>query len=347
MFELAHPWILLAWLFPFLLWFLMPRAPMRLPAAMPVPFFAAMTRIVEQRKGIFLKQPKLIMPISIWILLIFAAAGPKWVGEPRPLNREGYNIMMVLDLSGSMEMADMVSHGRPVTRLSVVKRAAEEFVEARSGDRIGLILFGSRAYLQTPLTYDRHSVLLRLEDATAGLAGKTTSIGDALGLAVKHLEEVPPKGRVIILLTDGANNSGMIQPLKAAELARQDGIKVYTIGLGASSDARVINGAFVMPPMSADLDETTLEKIAKMTGGLYFRATDLQSLQTIYSTINQLETVEQEQATIRPQKDYYYWPLGLAIGLFFVWMIEMLGLGMTVQVWSGVQRFGRREEEQL
>jgi Ca-activated chloride channel family protein len=189
-----------------------------------------MVAIVDGQKQQMAKQNKITLLFLVWVLLVFALAGPRWVGEPQPLVRDGYNIMLALDISGSMEVSDMLVHGHPVTRLRVVKQAAEQFVQDRAGDRIGLILFGSRAYLQTPLTYDRRSVLMRIEDATVGLAGKTTSIGDALGLAVKRLQNVPAKGRMIILLTDGVNNSGVLPPLKAAELARADGIKVYTIG---------------------------------------------------------------------------------------------------------------------
>ena len=217
----------------------------------------------------------------------------------------------------------------------VVKRAAEQFIQDRMGDKLGLILFGSQAYLQTPLTYDRHSVLLRVDDATAGLAGKTTSIGDALGLAVKRLQNVPAKGRMIVLLTDGVNNSGILAPLKAAELAREDGIKIYTIGLGAEIDPRAMGGLFFNMNVSADLDEDTLKDVAKMTGGRYFRATDMTSLQSIYNAINQLERVSQEQETVRPQHEYYPWPLSMALFLFLYWLADrkglMLGLRMTLR----------------
>jgi Ca-activated chloride channel family protein len=264
----------------------------------------------------------LLLPALIWVLLIVALAGPRWVGAPKPIVRDGYNIMMALDLSGSMEITDMVLHDQAVSRLAVVKHAAQQFVQERKSDKIGLILFGSRAYLQTPLTYDKRAVLLRIEDATAGLAGQTTSIGDAVGLAVKRLQKVPERGRIIILLTDGANNSGVLTPLKAAELARQDHIKIYTIGLGADAEAGVFANDFIMPNAAADLDEETLQKMAKMTEGRYFRATDPQSLQAIYQTINQLETVKQEQATVRPQKEYYPWLLAVALVLFFYWLIS-------------------------
>lgn len=326
MFALANPWILLLIPLPILFWFLMPRCQTQLATALKVPFFAAMVGIADQEKRSLAAQTSLLIPALVWLLLIFSLAGPRWIGEPKPIEREGYNIMMALDLSGSMEIPDMILHDRPASRLAVVKRAAEQFVADRPGDKIGLILFGSQAYLQTPLTYDRHTVLMRLDDATVGLAGKTTSIGDAIGLAVKRLDSVPQKGRVIILLTDGANNSGILEPLKAAELAKDDGIKIYTIGLGAATDPRALTNGLILQNGAADLDEDTLKKIAAMTDGRYFRATDAQSLQSIYKVINQLEKVNQEQATIRPQKEYYPWFVSLALLLCLCWLAEKTDL---------------------
>ncbi len=326
MFELAMPWILILLPLPLLLWFSLSRVTLQLPVALKVPFFKDMMGIAEQEKHSLTRQTKLIYLLLIWSLLLLALAGPRWVGEPRPLARDGHNIMMALDLSPSMAMNDMRSHGRPATRLNVVKRAAAQFVLNRNNDKIGLIVFGERAYLQTPLTYDHHNVLQRIDDATAGLAGKSTSIGDALGLAVKHLQAVPEKGRIIILLTDGASNSGVLAPLKAAELARDDNIKVYTIGLGAEVETQTFNGMFLSINAAADLDEKTLKSVAKITHGSYFRATNMKSLETIYQTINQLETITQESATVRPQRDYYPWPLALAWVLFMYLLAVRGGL---------------------
>lgn len=326
MFELANPWILLILPLPLLFWLFMPKAKIKLTNALKVPFFAAMIPIANQEGASLRIQSSLLIPVLVWLSLVFALAGPRWVGEPQPLEHEGYNIMMALDLSGSMELPDMLLHGHPVSRLTVVKSAAEQFVRDRSGDKIGLILFGTQAYLQTPLTYDRQTVLLRLEDATVGLAGKTTSIGDAIGLAVKRLDSVPQQGRIIILLTDGANNSGVLAPLKAAELAKEEGIKIYTIGLGATAD--LSQNGFLMQNASADLDEGTLKKIADVTGGLYFRATDTETLHSIYKTINQLETINQEQASVRPQKEYYPWFVGFALFMCFSWLTGKANLSI-------------------
>lgn len=320
MFELATPWLLVILPLPLLCWLLLPPAKKVLPLAVRVPFFTAMTSIVNAESRLSSATSQLMIPGVVWVLLVFALAGPRWVGEPRAVEQEGYNIMMALDLSGSMEVNDMILQGRPVSRLLVVKQAAEQFVRDRRGDKIGLILFGTQAYLQTPLTYDRQNILERLEDATPGLAGKTTSIGDAVGLAIKSLQHVPPTGRVIILLTDGANNSGVIAPLKAAELAKNDGIKIYTIGLGAEVDPRALANDFFNVNVGAELDEPTLERMAVMTGGRYFRATDIKSLKSIYQTISQLETVSQQHDTIRPQREYYPWLVGAALLLLLGWL---------------------------
>ena len=328
MFELAMPWVLLLAILPPLLWTVLPQSILKFPAALKIPFYQPLQSAVVQQKPLFASNKRIGLLFLIWSLIVLALSGPRWVGEPVALNREGRNIMMVLDLSGSMELGDMVMDGHFVSRLAVVKQAAEQFVKARHGDRIGLILFGSQAYLQTPLTYDLKNVLLRIEDATVGLAGKTTSIGDALGLAVKRLQKVSPDSRVVILLTDGANNSGVLAPLKAAELAKDDGIKVYTIGLGAELDPRVSNSAFFSLNSGADLDEKTLKEIAAMTDGRYFRATDANSLQAIYAMINQLETSSDDQAMLRPQHEYYYLPLAVALLL-------LAGFLAQQSVWFG------------
>ncbi len=325
MFELAFPWAFLLLPLPLLLWFFLPKASLQLSAALKVPFFHAMSQLMDKEQKSLSARSAISLFLVIWILLLFALSGPRWVGQPQPIARESHNIMLALDISGSMEFSDMILNGRPATRLDVVKAAAMQFVKERSGDKLGLILFGSNAYLQTPLTYDRANVLMRIDDATVGLAGQTTSIGDALGLAVKRLQSAPTQGRVIILLTDGANNSGVLTPERAAELAKFDDIKVYTIGLGGDITPDTLSSVFYNGATS-DLDEDTLKEIAKTTGGKYFRATDVQSLQQIYSMINQLEVTKQEQETIRPQHEYYPWPLAIALALFLWWTLRHSGI---------------------
>lgn len=321
MFELDWPWVFLAAPLPFFIRWLAPRAKEASLSALKIPFFKGLVSQLDieekKTKAWWAKSSSVLM--LIWVLLLLALAGPRWVGRFEPIAREGHNIMLALDISGSMEMVDMAFKGRPASRLAVVKRAAENFVQNRHADKIGLILFGARAYLQTPLTYDHQNVLQRLEDASVGLAGNTTSIGDALGLAVKRLQQAPQKGRVVILLTDGVNNSGVLSPQKAAELARSEDIKVYTIGLRAQNQES-LNPLFFNMNVAADLDEDTLRKIAKTTGGRYFLATNLSSLEKIYSAINQLEATDLGHETVRPQHEYYPWPLGFAFILFLYWL---------------------------
>lgn len=312
MLTLVWPWVFLALPLPLIIWFALPRINTELPAALKVPFFKAVSSIVQHEKSLLANSTSLGLWFLIWTLLLIALSGPQWVGPPLPIERQGRNIMLALDLSGSMELNDFLLHGRPASRLAIVKQAASQFVKDRPTDKIGLILFGTQAYLQTPLTYDHHSLLMRIQDATVGLAGKTTSIGDALGLATKRLQSTPPKGRVIILLTDGVNNSGVLDPLKAAELAASEGIKIYTIGLGADAEVRNDNSLLMAFNPELELDEHTLKEVARLSGGKYFRATDSESLHAIYKTINQMEMVSQDAEPIRPQYDYYPWPLGFA-----------------------------------
>lgn len=316
MFVLASPWALLLLPLPILIWFGMPPAQSLIASALKVPFFNPVQQFVTKNKALQVWHRGLISLFLSWCCLIIALAGPQWIGPPRPLSRDSYNILLALDISPSMAINDMVDRGRRVTRLFAVKRAAKQFVTNRVGDKLGLILFGEQAYLLTPLTYDRQNVVQRIDDATVGLAGKSTSIGDAIGLAVKRLQQVPAKGRMIVLLTDGVSNSGVLTPRKAAQLAQAEGIQIHTIGLHSEIDPRSFDGMFLSLSGAADLDEPTLKEVAKMTGGHYFRATDQASLERIYHYIDKMARVSQEQATVRPQYDYYPW--FLAGGLFIL-----------------------------
>jgi Ca-activated chloride channel family protein len=229
-----------------------------------------------------------------------------------------------------MGTEDMQVQGDFIDRLSVVKAVIAKFVEARNGDRIGLVLFGTSAYLQAPLTFDLKSVNRLLIEAPVGIAGGKTAIGDAIGLAVKRLRKRPNEEKVLILLTDGANNVGEVEPKVAAELAARDGIKIYTVGVGA--DEMRMPGIFgtlggrVTNP-SADLDEDTLKGIADVTGGKYFRARDPQALIQIYAIIDELEPVEQESEVYRPVQALFYWPLGLSIVLLSLLLALELLIG--------------------
>ena len=262
---------------------------------------------------------KLIILWLAWILLIAAVARPQWVGEMVSLPTTGRDLMLAIDISGSMATEDMQVNNEYVDRLSVVKAVISQFLDARKGDRVGLVLFGTNAYVQAPLTFDLKSVKKLMIEAPVGIAGGKTAIGDAIGLTVKRLRERQNEEKVVILLTDGANNVGEIPPIKAAELASVDGIKIYTIGVGAE-EMRVpslfgsLAGRTTNP--SADLDEETLSKIAEATQGRYFRAKDTNTLAQIYELIDKLEPIEQEPETFRPFQVLYYWPLGISLCLF-------------------------------
>ncbi|MGB2042080.1 MAG: vWA domain-containing protein [Porticoccaceae bacterium] len=259
----------------------------------------------------------LLLLLSLcWLAALLSLSRPVWIGEPVALPTDGRDILLAVDISGSMKRDDMELQGRQVNRLVAVKAVVSDFVVERKGDRLGLILFGEKAYLQTPLTFDRLTMQTLLNEAQIGFAGNNgTAIGDAIGLAVKRLQDRPENHRVVILLTDGANNAGELDPTKAADLARRAGVKIYTIGIGAESqETWGLFGKRVTNP-SADLDETALTGIAEATGGQFFRARNPQELQAIYSELNRLEPIEQDAETLRPIATLFHWPLGLAFAL--------------------------------
>lgn len=258
------------------------------------------------------KAPLFILSI-IWLLIVFASTQPQWLGEAVNVPTEGREMMIAVDLSGSMQVEDMSLNGRSVNRLDMLKVLLGEFIERRSGDRLGLILFGDDAYMQTPMTFDRKTVQQMLDETVLGLVGKQTAIGDAIALAVKRFDEKKESNRVLLLLTDGQNTAGKITPDQALELAVAKNITIYTIGIGA--DVMVQNSLFgsrrVNP--SSELDEESLQRLADETGGYYFRARASEDMSKIYQLLDELEPVEQEQQQMRPLSALYYWPLGLAL----------------------------------
>lgn len=253
-----------------------------------------------------------------WVSALTALSRPTYVGDPIALPSSGRDILIAVDISGSMEREDMFIQGRTVNRLLAVKAVVGDFVDQRMGDRLGLVLFGEKAYLQTPLTFDRETMQELLMEAQIGFAGNGTAIGDAIGISVKRLQERPVDHRVLILLTDGSNNAGALQPSEAADLASRAKVKIYTIGIGAErQEQRGLFGRSVINP-SADLDEETLKSIAQTTGGSYFRARNPQELINIYNQLNEMEPIDQTNETIRPVATLYHWPLGVAFILSFV-----------------------------
>lgn len=253
-----------------------------------------------------------------WLCLLVAAARPQWVGPPQAQQRSGRALMLAVDLSGSMQTADMQLAGQDVSRFGAVEAIAGDFISRRSGDEMGLILFGSQAFLVTPITYDLKAVRAQLQGAVVGLAGTETAIGDAIGVAVKRLSAMPEQARVLVLLTDGVNNAGNITPRDAARAAKAAGVRIYAIGIGATR-MRVPGffGSQLINP-SADLDADMLTEITHDTGGRFFRATDSAELAQAYRAIDALEPMPQDGPTLRPRHELFRWPLLAAMVLLLV-----------------------------
>ncbi|NOZ53633.1 MAG: VWA domain-containing protein [Gammaproteobacteria bacterium] len=320
-------WVFLMLPLPWVCRYLLPASKSREDAALRVPFLQDFNSVTVS--SLRVRKNKLLFWLAMlaWLLLLVAASRPQWLGDPVELPVTGRDLMMAVDLSGSMEIEDFFVGGKQVDRLTATKIVAGEFIERRVGDRLGLILFGRQAYLQTPLTFDRETVKSLLFESVIGLAGKETAIGDAIGLAVKRFRETKAynaqnkkltdgtQDQILILLTDGANTAGEVEPVKAAELAAKEGLKIYTLGIGADEMmVRSLFGTRRVNP-SADLDEDTLKAIAEKTGGRYFRARDTEGLENIYRLLDDLEPVAKESKNFRPKTALYPWPLIIALVL--------------------------------
>lgn len=324
MIEFGWPWFFYLAPLPLLAW-LLPRAN-RQEAALRTPSFNRLKSLaaeLEPRSSRLLWRSIVLL---LWLAIIIAGSQPKWVGDAITLPSSGRDLLLAVDISGSMGTEDMSLSGQMVTRLAAVKAVVGEFVERRRGDRLGLILFGSQAYLQAPLTFDRNTINTLLTETPLGIAGGKTAIGDAIGLSVKRLLDRPAANRVLILLTDGVNNVGEVSPIQAAKLAAQEGITIYTIGFGA--DQMEVSGLLFNRTVnpSAELDTETLTEIADLTGGLYQRARSTQELASIYLALDELEPIEVDQETYRPEKSLFFWPLGsaLLLSLFIAgfWLLK-------------------------
>lgn len=311
MFEFAWPWLFALLPLP---WLVMRFAPpvaqggaaLRLPHAHL--FDNAPDAAAKARRGL-----QRLLPWLGWLLLLGAAARPQWLGEPTDLPRSGRDLLLAVDVSGSMSIPDMELGGREATRFQAVQAILGDFIARRGGDRLGLVLFGSRAYLLTPLTFDTKTVRTQLQESAVGLAGRETAIGDAIGLAVKRLRERPAEQRVLILLTDGVNTAGELEPRKAAELAKANDLRIYTIGIGAERmQVQDFFGSRTVNP-SAELDANLLTQVAQSTGGKFFRARDTKELAGIYAEIDKLEPAATQGERYRPVDEWFFWPLAAAL----------------------------------
>jgi Ca-activated chloride channel family protein len=340
MWSLAWPWVLLALPLPILINRFLPETSSLQDAGLKVPGFGGFAVLADRSRAEQLLSWKMWLAAIAWILLVLATARPERIGDELDVPVSGRNLMLAVDLSGSMDQKDFELGARRVDRLTATKAVASDFISRREGDRIGLILFGERAYLQVPLTLDRETVKVLLLEAFIGLAGEKTAIGDAITLAVKRIHELEedPGEQVLVLLTDGANTAGEVQPMKAAELAQQVGLRIYTIGIGAEQleVSSLIGGRRNINP-SADLDEETLTGIAEMTGGRYFRAKDTAGLQDIYRLVDELEPVEEPEAGFRPVKSLYFVPLAGAFALAALLSLSNLLQNLLLRRSSGAQ----------
>ncbi len=325
MYEFLWWWMFILLPLPLVVrWWLKPAEPKQ-GVALKVPFLEDFQQGGKALGRSWFGLLALLLASAAWILLVAAAARPVWVGDTVAMPVSGRDLMLAVDLSGSMQEQDFILNGQVVDRLVATKAVAGEFVRKRTSDRLGLVLFGDRAYLQVPLTFDRQTVLRLLNESQIGLAGERTAIGDAIGLALKRLQDSPEKNRVLILMTDGANTAGSVSPLEAAEMAAAVGLKIYTVGIGSESDQmRSVFGFQLMNP-SADLDERTLKAIATGTGGMYFRARDSEEFHKIYAELDRLEPVEKEAQQWRPQQELFRWPLLAALVLTLLVAVLRIG----------------------
>lgn len=250
----------------------------------------------------------------LWLALVLALMRPQWL-EPYTENRTaGYDLMLAVDASHSMNALDFTLNDEQVSRMQVVKGVVAKFIEGRQGDRIGLVIFGSRAYVLSPMTYDRKAVSSLLGEVIPRIAGDGTAIGDALGLGVKKLRERPEGSRVLLLIADGENTAGTIPPLKAAQLAAQEGIRIYSIGVGSDKKkVPILENGRIVTRSDLGFNEQAMREIAEATDGAYFRATDTAALEKIYQHIDDLEKTEAESRTVFVPQPLYYWPLSMAL----------------------------------
>jgi len=323
MFEFTYLWMFLLLPLPLLARYFL-KAQKRSYTQVWIPLAQGISEQQTESKNSYLST---VIPWLVWCLLLCALAKPIWFGEPIRLQQESRDMIVALDLSGSMQEVDMPLNGKTVDRLTLVKNLLNDFIELRHGDRLGLILFADHAYLQTPLTFDLNTIKQMVTETEHGLVGRQTAIGESIGLAIKRFVENKNEQRVLILLTDGANTAGVIDPIQAAKQAAKNNITIYTVGIGAEVMLRKNFFGTQRVNPSAELDENALTEIAKLTGGQYFRARNQDELQAIYQQLNNLEPIESDFLEFRPEKNLFYWPLSLAtlILLIFAFYLKLRG----------------------
>lgn len=309
MLELAHPWALLLLPLPLLVWWLAPPQRERV-SALRVPFFERIAAAAgsEARAGAIVMRRRwlqMVMAIIVWALIVTGLAKPEWVGEPIVRTEAARDIMLALDLSGSMDYVDFPGEeGADVSRFEAVQRVVDRFVARRESDRIGLIVFGTKAYLQLPFTRDLETARALVDLMEVGMAGPKTALGDSIGLAINAFEKSEVDDRLLILLTDGNDTASKMTPVNAADIANLNGVEIYTIGIGnteATGEDRV--------------DFETLAKIARRTGGEFFNAEDEAGLEAVYRRIDESTVADVRTQSWRPRDSLVHWPVGIAVVL--------------------------------
>lgn len=309
MIQLAFPWAAVLLPLPILVWLLVPPARESV-AAIRTPFFQALAEATGTTPApgstVLRRRARQLIPAAfVWLLLVLCLARPEWLGEPIEESSSARDVMLVLDLSGSMDERDFPNGaGQPVQRLEAVKRVLKRFVRERQDDRVGLIVFGTQAYVQAPFTRDLEAVADLIDSVEVAMAGPHTVVGDAIGLAIQTFESSDLPQRLMILLTDGADTNSRMTPINAAAIAARNGVEIYTIGVG---DAEGQSGELV------DLD--VLERIAEKTGGRFFRAEDETGLAEIYDRIDRLVPRETQIRSFRRRRSLVHWPAGALASL--------------------------------
>jgi Ca-activated chloride channel family protein len=309
-FQFAYPYAAFLAVLPFLVYWLLPAIKNR-SAALIHPYFDATAKVSKQKpkKASHIKKRSWFASISmyiIWLLLLLAIASPELVGIPEKKIKTSRNFLILADLSFSMANKDWITEGKRVTRWNGVKSIMGDFITRRESDKMGLIFFGSNAYIQAPFTTDLKTVKTMLNEADVGMAGQSTNIGKAIVKGMDMFERDTIQSKVMLLLTDGVDSGTEILPLDAANMAKKDSTIIYTVGIGDPGIS------------SSDLDERTLTEIADLTGGKYFRAKDSKELERIYAELDKLEPIEYEEETYTPKTLLYFYPLGAALGFGFV-----------------------------
>jgi len=320
-FEIAYPWVFLLLPLPLLIYWLLPALRMR-SASLNLPTFQKAIDYTGQKpkKAALIKRRgslRWILLMLCWILLLATLSSPQLVGKPEMKVKTSRNFLIVADISFSMATKDWEIDGQKARRWDAVKEVMQDFIEKRKGDRMGLIFFGSNAYIQAPFTPDLVTVGYLLDEADVGMAGQMTHIGKAITKGVEMFERDTIDTKVMLLLTDGVDAGGDILPLDAADMAQKDSVIVYTIGIGTPGSG------------GSDLDEKTLQEIAGMTNGQYFLAKDRDRLQEIYTELDKLEPIEYEEKENKPVTLLYYYPLGAAMGLLILTSLVFVIINLT------------------